>query len=70
MTVAGAWTPEQAASSGLEAEQKANSDMLANYLSNLNNDPYVLANIPWGTIALIGACVLGVVIVVPMLGRK
>jgi hypothetical protein len=62
--VAGAWTPVDAASTGLANEQAANSAMLTDYTNSLNS------GIPWGTIAIIGACVLGFVVIVPMLGRK
>ena len=70
MTSPGAYTPEDAAQAGLADEQAANSAMLANYLNTVNNDPLGLGNIPWGTIAIIGACVLGFVVIVPMLGKK
>jgi hypothetical protein len=77
-TTAGAWTPLDSASQGLADSQANQTALISNAISSGSYDPngnYLasslgVSGIPWGTIAIIGACVLGVVVIVPMLGRK
>ena len=81
-TVAGAWTPEDSAYQGLLNAQVAQSSLISDAITSGTYDPsgnyalsslglnYGISGIPWTTIAIIGACVLGVIVVVPMLGRK
>ena len=82
LTTPGAWTPEDAAAQGLansqaaqtaliaQAESSGSYDSSGNYIIPDLNAITGLASIPWGTIAIIGACVVGFVVIVPMLGRK
>lgn len=75
-TIAGAWTPTDAATQGLANAQVAQTALITDAISNGSYDPtgnYLmpsLGGINWTTIAIIGACILGVVVIVPMLGRK
>ena len=79
-TVAGAWTPEMAAAQGLANAQAAQTDLITQAESNGSYDSsgnylipdinFPITSIPWGTILIAGACILGVVVIVPMLGRK
>jgi len=64
-TVAGAWTPQDAATQGLADEQQANSDILAGYLAT--NPGTSSTN--WTPILWIGGIILGFVILYPIMER-
>ena len=60
MTIAGSFTPEIAASSGLANEQSANSSMLSSYLDNVNSTPSYSGLIVLGILIIGGIMLLGV----------
>jgi hypothetical protein len=65
-TIAGAWTPTDAATSGLANEQAANSAMLDDYLAT---NPGTNTAINWSNILLIGGIILGFVVLMPIMER-
>jgi hypothetical protein len=81
MITPGAWTPEMAAAQGLANAKSAQTALISQAEAGGSWDPtgnyWVpnafamtgLSDIPWGTIAIAGACILGVVVILPMLGR-
>jgi hypothetical protein len=62
-TVAGAWTPTDAATTGLANEQAANSVMLTDYTNSLS------PSTNWSNILLIGGVILGFVVLMPIMER-
>jgi hypothetical protein len=75
----GAWDPTQAASRGLQVAQAAQTKALKDAEgktwfpegnASIPDPSSLLPSIPWGTIAVVGAVILGAVVIVPMLGRK
>jgi hypothetical protein len=76
-TVAGAWTPEDSAAQGLLDSQTNQTALITNAISSGSYDPtgnYLtsslgLNNIPWTTFAIIGGCILGAILLFPLLER-
>lgn len=62
-TTAGAWTPTDAATTGLANEQAANSAMLTDYTNSLS------PSTNWSNILLIGGIILGFVVLMPIMER-
>jgi hypothetical protein len=75
MVTPGAWTPGDAGAQGLANSQTAQTSLISQAINQGSYDPTgnywvpTTGSVGWGNLAIIGACILGFVVIVPMLGK-